>query len=206
MDGDFSCLVSAMELVDGDLFVVNLRPTVSLDSLSLRFRLGRGLSLSDPAISGTCTSCGSNDVAMVSGNGWSPKRNGAHAPPQLAGSGGLPSFFWLLGHSGEVQHAVNTSGSEPRCRLRVSATRSVPSAPVSNDAPDAVEVGGIGDLRNIKLFKKFSMRVSGAFGTGRLSLTLGDFESESHGEPSVEDVFDSAFDAMVGDDVLKVFW
>ena len=140
-------------------------------------------------------------MSIASGKGWSPKRNGAHAPPQLDGSGGMPSF-WLLGHSGEVQQAVNTSGSVPRCRLRVSETKSVPSAAVSN----VVEFGGIGDLRNAKLFKKFSTRVSGAFDTDRISLMLGDFESENGDEPSAEEIFDSAVDAIVGDDVLKVFW
>lgn len=116
------------------------------------------------------------------------------------------SPVWLFGHSGEVQHAVNTSGSGPRCRLRDSETKSVPSATVSSDVPDSVEVGGIGDLRNIKLFKKLSIRVLGAFGTDRISIMFGDFESESGGEPAAEEALNSELDAIVGDDMLKAFW
>src|SRR5262249_24415863 len=88
VDDDFSRLVLALEVVEGSLFAGNLRPLGPLDSLSLRFRFGRGLSASDSMVSGICTSCDSNDVATVSGKGRSPKRNGAQAPPQLAGSGG----------------------------------------------------------------------------------------------------------------------
>lgn len=82
-------------------------------------------------------------------------------------------------------------------------TKSVPSPAVSIDA---VEVGGIGDLRNNKLFKKFSMRVSGAFGTDCTWLMLGIFESGSGGELFAEEALDCAFNAIVGDDPLKVFW
>ena len=35
---------------------------------------------------------------------------------------------------------------------------------------------------------------------------LWDFESESGREPFVEESIDSVIDAIVGDDVLKVFW
>ena len=38
----FSCLISALESVEGDLCVENLRPLGPLDSLSLRFKFGRG--------------------------------------------------------------------------------------------------------------------------------------------------------------------